>query len=404
MKTKVTLEEAQELLKSQILPVDSEKLPLLLAHQRVLARDIYAPMDQPPFDRSPLDGYAVRSRDTAGAGEAHPVLLEVIEEVCAGNSPQREVTAGTACRIMTGAPIPMGADCIIRQEETKEIGNQVEIYRQMSAMENYCFKGEDIKKESLILSEGSFLNYVAIGILASMGIDEVSVYRLPKIAVLSTGDELMNIGGELLPGKIYNSNLYTIGFRLKEFGMDPIFLDNAADELDSLCTAIRSGLERCDMLITLGGVSVGKKDLLKDAMRTLGADILFWKMNMKPGTPALCSVLDDKPVISLSGNPAAAAITFELLVRPALSLLARRKDLDLKKADAVMEIDYEKESSKRRLLRGKLVAKTTQELVEPGSKHSPGVLSSFSDCNCLIDIPAGTPSLKKGQQVTIFKL
>lgn len=404
MKTKVTLEEAQELLKSRILPVDSERVPLFLAHQRVLAKDIYAPMDQPPFDRSPLDGYAVKSRDTKGAGEAHPVLLEVIEEVCAGSCPQREVTAGTACRIMTGAPIPVGADCIIRQEETKEIGNQVEIYCQMSAMENYCLKGEDIKKESLILSEGSFLNYVAIGILASMGIGEVPVYRLPKIAVLSTGDELMKIGSELLPGKIYNSNLYTIGFRLKEFGMDPILLDNAADELDALCTAIRSGLERCDMLITLGGVSVGKKDLLKDAMRTLGADILFWKMNMKPGTPALCSVLDEKPVISLSGNPAAAAITFEMLVRPVLSLLAKRKDLDLKKAEAVMEIDYEKESSKRRLLRGKLIINATPELVEPGSKHSPGVLSSFSDCNCLIDIPAGTPSLKKGQRVTIFKL
>jgi molybdopterin molybdotransferase len=404
MKTKVTLEEAQEMLTSRVFPSPAETVPLLVAHQRILAQDIYAPIDQPPFDRSPLDGYALRSSDTLGAEAANPVRLEVIEEVCAGSCPQRELTAGTACRIMTGAPIPKGADCIIRQEDTSESGNLVTISQQLSPGENYCFKGEDIKKGSLLLKDGFLLNYVGIGILASMGFREVPVYRVPKVAVLSTGDELTDIGSELSPGKIYNSNLYTIGLRLKELGMEPLLLGSAPDELDQLCEAITSATRDCDILITLGGVSVGKKDLLKDAMKAVGAEILFWRMNMKPGTPALCSILEGKPVISLSGNPAAAAITFELLARPVLSLVSHHKDVDLHKTEAIMETPYPKESSKRRMLRGKLIQREGQEFVEPGSKHSPGVLSSFSDCNCLIDIPAGTPGLEKGQKVTIFKL
>lgn len=404
MKTKVTLEDAQEMLTSRVFPSPAETVPLLLAHQRILAQDIYAPINHPPFDRSPLDGYALRSIDTLGAETANPVHLEVIEEVCAGSCPQRELTAGTTCRIMTGAPIPKGADCVIRQEDTTESGNRVTINQQLSSGKNYCFKGEDIEKGSLLLKEGCLLNYVGIGLLASMGYREIPVYRIPKVAVLSTGDELTDIGSALSPGKIYNSNLYTIGLRLKELGMEPLLLDSIPDDLDQLCEAVASAIKDCDVLITLGGVSVGKKDLLKDAMKAVGAEILFWRMNMKPGTPALCSMLEGKPVISLSGNPAAAAITFELLARPVLSLVSHRKDIDLQKSEAIMETPYPKESSKRRMLRGKLTLREGQEVVEPGSKHSPGVLSSFSDCNCLIDIPAGTPGLEKGQKVTIFKL
>ncbi len=404
MKTKITLEEAHEILKSCFELNDTEMVSIFDAHQRVLAQDIFAPIDQPPFDRSPVDGYAIKASDSIGASAEHPLKLEIIEEVFAGQFPEKEVLEKKACRIMTGAPIPRGADCVIRQEEAAESVGFVEIQMQLVSGENYCYQGEDIKKGEHILKKEDVLNYAGIGILVCMGITEVLVYKIPKVAVLSTGDELTPVGQQLQPGKIYNSNLYMIGMRLKEFGMETIILGNVADDIEESCKRIKEGLAQADILITIGGASVGKKDLIKESMREVGADTLFWKVNMKPGTPVLVSKLDGKPIISLSGNPAAASISLEVMVREFLAYYAHRNDLIPQKTEAILDNSFNKESTRRRVLRGKLVKKGADDVVELVRKHSSGVLSSLYHCNCLVDVPAGTAALQKGQSVTIYKL
>jgi molybdopterin molybdotransferase len=404
MKMKIPLEEAQSLLETYCGSAGTERVSLLEAHGRVLAQDITAPINQPPFDRSPLDGYALRAEDSVGASKERPVRLKVIEEVFAGGFPQKEVKERTATRIMTGAPIPKGANCILRQEETLEENGDVLIYSQLKAWDNYCYAGEDMEKGDLVLKKETLLNFAWIGILASLGIKEVLVYKRPKVAVISTGDELSNLGEELTPGKIYNSNLYTIGMRLKELGIEHILLDSAPDEIEKLSLRIKDALSKADFLITTGGVSVGKKDIVKDAIKILGASILFWKVNLQPGTPVLCSQLDGKLIFSLSGNPAAAMVNFEMLVRTALAKYAHRKDLRLIKTEAVLKSPFPKASKNRRFVRGKLILDAEEKLVELPEKHSSGVLSSLLDCNCVVDVPAGTPPLEVGQRVKIFIL
>lgn len=407
MRQNISLEEAQSILTTEVSKtkiIEVEKLNIREAQGRVLAENIYSTIKQPPFNRSPLDGYALRAEDSKGAKEGYAIELEIIEEICAGSYPQKEIKKGMATRIMTGAPIPKGADCVIRQENTIRENHTVQIYEELSKWDNYCFAGEDIKKDQLVLEKESLLNFAAIGVIASLGIKEVLVYRKPKVGVLSTGDELMDVGETLLPGKIYNSNLYTIGTRLQELSAESIMLGSAVDHMDIVCERIKESLEKVDILITTGGVSVGKKDILKDVMKKLGAEVLFWRVDIKPGTPVLCSVLHGKLVISLSGNPAASTITFELLVRPILAKYARRKDVELRKVQSYLKDSFLKKSSRRRILRGKIVETQQGTVVQLPDKHSSGVLSSMIGCNCLVDVPGGSTSLKEGDKVQVFRL
>jgi len=401
----IELEKAQGIVNERMPYLGTERVDLLQAHERVLAEDIYSSINQPPFNRSPLDGYAFKAEDSQGASKNNPVSLQVIEEIHAGSCAKKEVEKGTAIRIMTGAPIPEGADCVIRQEDTSQEGNTVQIFTELSQWDNYCFMGEDFKKGDLMLKKNSFLKSAEIGVLASLGVNEISVYKKPRVAILSTGDELLDVKEELIPGKIYNSNLYTIATRVKEFSGEPVILGIAGDDRESIEKNIKAGLDKADFLITTGGVSVGKKDIVKEVLQGMGAEILFWKINIKPGTPALCSVLDKKLIISLSGNPAAATITFELLVRPLLAKITRREDLELKKITAVFKDSFSKKSSRRRFLRGLLSETPQGRIVElTRGKQTPGVLSSILNSNCLIDLPGGSPPLKAGEPVEVIPL
>ena len=401
----IELEEAQEIINEKMPYLGTERVDLLKAHGRVLAEDIYSFINQPPFNRSPLDGYALKAEDSQGAGQNNPISLQVIEEIHAGSCAKKKVETGTAIRIMTGAPIPEGADCIIRQEDTSQTGDTVRIFTELSRWDNYCFVGEDFKKGDLMLKKNSFLKFAEIGVLASLGVNEVSVYQKPRVAILSTGDELLDVKEKLLPGKIYNSNLYTIATRVKEFSGKPVILGIAGDDRESIEKSIAEGFAKSDLLITTGGVSVGKKDIVKEVLEGMGAEILFWKINIKPGTPALCSILNGKLIVSLSGNPAAATITFELLVRPLLAKITNRADLELKKVTAVFEDNFPKKSSRRRFVRGHLSEAREGRIVKlTRGKQTPGVLSSILNSNCLIDLPGGSPPLKAGEPVEVIPL
>ena len=310
-----------------------------------------------------------------------------------------KVVAGTAVRIMTGAPIPEGADCIVGQEDTDYGEDTVEVYEKISAYENYCFAGEDYKAGTKIIDKGMKLGAVEIGILASLGLREAYVLRKPRAAVLTTGDELVLPGEELKPGKIYDSNLYTVVTRLTALGAEVVRKGRTGDSKEEAAAWIRDAGKEADIIITTGGVSVGKKDIMHDVLKLLNCERIFWKIAVKPGMPTLCAQYEGKLLICLSGNPLGAAVNLELLVRPILSKLMERKDLELKRIRAVTQSAFPKRSGVTRYVRA---------FYEDGSVRIPkgsnasGILSSMCGCNCLIEIPAGTPELKKGEEVWII--
>ncbi|MDR1571597.1 MAG: molybdopterin molybdotransferase MoeA [Clostridiales Family XIII bacterium] len=398
------LEQAQALIREHSDRLGTERVAISGSHGRVLAEDVFSPMDQPPFDRAPVDGFALRASDTAGASENSPASLAVGETLYAGSWPARSVVAGTAARIMTGAPIPPGADCVIRQEDVSSGGGLVRIARPMRPGENYVYAGEDLKAGERVLLEGQCLNYAAVGILSSIGACEAAVYRLPRVALISTGDEIVEPGAPLGPGKIYNSNAFTIGLRLKELGAEVLQRGIVPDEPRALAEAMAGAAEAADLVLTTGGASVGAKDVAMESLELLGADILFKGLRMKPGSPAICGLFGRRLILCLSGNPAAASITFELLGRVALCGLAGNEGLLPVRIRAALKSGFGKPSLGRRFLRGRLVREAEAERIELVGKNSSGVLSSLLECNCLVDIPAGTGALKAGDMVDALML
>lgn len=396
------LEEAQRILLMHSQSVcDCETVPLLDAVDRVLAEDVRALRDQPPFPRSPLDGYAVRSADIAGALEASPVQLEVVDEVAAGHVGAKQVTCGTAVRIMTGAPIPEGADCIVRQEDTDYGMKMVSVRKAVGAWKNYCFAGDDYHARDLLMQEGNLIGSAEIGVLASQGATTVKVYRPIRVMVLATGDEIVPPGKPLAPGKIYDSNLHLICARLRQWGIQPIYAGFVADDVDAAARIIETHGAAVDLIVTTGGVSVGKRDIMHDVFTKLQIETLFWRIAIKPGMPALGGLYRNTPVVGLSGNPYGAAAGMELLVRPMLARMSRRDALALRWVDAVVEGEYAKRSPIRRFLRASV--RNGRVRPTPGSNDS-GVLSSFCGCNCMIDIPAGNAGLENGDVVKVVLL
>lgn len=399
----VTLEQAVCLLLGSCHKVEETELcQVLECSGRLLAEEVRAEGDQPPFDRSPVDGYALRSQDITGAEKANPVYLEVLEEIDAGAWPSYDLGPGQAARIMTGAPIPKGADCCIYQEQTDYGEKQVAVYEPCKAYGNYCFQGEDIKAGTLVLSKGIRLSYVEAGILAGLGRREALVYKRARVSVLASGDELTEPGEELEPGKIYDNNLYFLAVRLKELGAEAVFIKRIGDCEEEMAEALLQAAPDSDLIITTGGVSVGNRDIMHQALRMAGAKRLFWKILMKPGMPAIGSVLNSTPVVSLSGNPFGALADFELLCRPMLSVITGDDSLKLMTQRAKLSQGFKKPSPSRRFLRGHY--ENGEVWIPEVNKHASGILSSMAGCNCLVDIPAGTESIKPGETVKLLVL
>lgn len=389
----ITFEQAIELLTAHVEAVDdTEEVLLLAALGRVAAQNYYATFDNPPFDRSPLDGYALKSSDTPGN-------FKIIGEECAGDFFAGEIKSGEALRIMTGAAMPKGSDCVIRQEDVKVDGEKIFVNKKLKHHENYCFAGEDIKSGSLLVGEDTKITAAHIAVLASQGVNLVKIYRRPKIAIASTGDELIQPYEKLSPGKIYNSNIYLLAARLFEMGFSPKILYNLPDDADTCAEKIFSMRDELDLLITTGGVSVGKKDIMHDVVKKIGERI-FWRVMMKPGAPVIGWTCGKFLGVALSGNPFAAYATFELLARPVLAKLSRRADILYKRGRGILANDFPKKSFGRRFIR----AKFDGEKIFLPNRHESGSLYSAVDCNALVDIPAGSDVLKAGAEVEIILL
>lgn len=402
MYKKISLEEAQNLLIKNVKKTDEMCINILKAHGEVLAETIVSPINQPPFDRSPLDGYALIAEDLENLSLNNPMKFKVIDEIYAGEVSSKKIEKGEAIRLMTGAPIPEGANCVIKHEDVIEKEDTIFISKQILPWQNYCFKGEDVKKGDRVLEKGRFLTSNEIGLIASLGIEKVKIYRKPNISILSTGDELIDIGEEHLPGKIYNSNIYSLAFRIKELNLNYKILGQVQDNVKLIKEKIKKHIEKTDMVITTGGVSAGKKDLMIDVLKDLGAEILFWGVEMKPGSSVLCGKYKGRLILCLSGNPAAGLIGFEVIARPMLAYASRQEAIKLKYCKGKITENYNKKSNVRRFLRGRMYLEEGKYYVFPISgNNSSGLLSENINCNCLIDIPKGSIGIKKYQEVDI---
>lgn len=380
---------------------DVENLNTKDSLDRILAEDIYAPMNNPPFDKSPLDGFAIRGEDTENASIENPIDFKVIDTIYAGATSKKTIGQFEAIRIMTGAKMPEGSDAVIRLEDV--IGNKdaISINKYLKPFSNYCYKGEDVKVGELLMKRHSPLNAIHLGVLSSMGIRTVNVFRKPIVGILVTGDEVTEIDSELEEGKIYDSNEMLLCSRLSELGISYLKLDKQEDNIDKVCKTIDNNIDKLDLLITTGGVSVGDKDIFHGVIEKLGAKQLFWRVNIQPGTPLMYSIYKNKPILSLSGNPFASLATFEILGRPLISRLSSDIRLETKCVKATLLSDFNKESKNRRFIRA---IYNDGEVLLPYGGHSSGMLLSMANCNALVDIEAGNRGIKKGSTVDIILL
>ena len=398
----IELEQAVEILLAHASPVtETEDVPLLDAVGRVAAEDIKAGFDNPPFDRSPLDGYTFAAASTRMAKAESPVTLRVVAEECAGDFFAGTVGAGECVRIMTGGAIPQGCDCVVRQEDVREDGDAIRVPFTSKPYENYCYAGEDIKKGTVILRQGQIIRAAQIAVLASEGHVTVRVHRRVRVAVASTGDELLQPGEPLRPGKIYNSNLYLLAGRLKELGAEVTVVGSVPDDVERAAEVIASYADKVDVFLTSGGVSVGKKDIMHGVVPALGAERLFWRVCMKPGAPAIAYTRGRLLGIALSGNPFAAFATFELMAKPALLRIAGQTDVLPARRRAVLADAFPKECLGRRFLRARMEADGRVSLPD---QHESGSLFSAAGCDAFVDVPAGTKPLAAGTEVEVVLL
>ncbi|HEY5555960.1 gephyrin-like molybdotransferase Glp [Acetobacterium sp.] len=402
MLEEIELSQAIEILLENSQPVQTTEIKSILeALSRIAAQDVLAPIDNPPFDRSPMDGYALIAEDSMGASREKPVELKVVGKIFAGECCDIILKPHEAIRIMTGAMIPTGANCVIKQESTNYGENLVEIYEPLKAYQNYSYRGDDFKKGTKLVSEGEKLNFVHLALLSSMGYPTVKVYQMPKVALIVTGDELIHPGEVLVKGKIFNSNLFLIGGRLKELSINPVYLQLAGDDVSIVTEKLQQALVAADLVITTGGVSLGEKDIFHEVLPKLGADRKFWKVKIKPGTPAMFSTYENKPILSLSGSPFGALTAFELLARPMLGKMARDNSLLMTADTAIIENDFCKKSKCKRFIRA-IYHNGRVRLPEGG--NTTGMIASMKDCNCLLEIEPGKSGYEKGDTVKILVL
>lgn len=398
------LEAALPMLLQYAHPLGAENINVQSALGRVLAEDIHAPVSLPPFNRSPLDGYAVRAEDIACATPDRPVKLKIDQEIPPGSSAQKELGRNQAAAITTGSPLPPGADVVIKLEDVKKIDDLIEVGAPLPAYSNYCFAGEDVRQGELVLSSGNVIGPTSIGILAGLGLSAVPVYRAPKVAVIGNGNELADVHEQLKPGQIFDTNSYVIASYVRQVGASPVQAGTVSDNVEVIASKIAAQLENVNLVITTGGVSVGNRDLVKEALFSIGAKILFHRIAMRPGTPALGAVKNGKLIICLSGNQAAAFVTFHLLALPVLANLMGITKRQLTGTTAVLHNDYPKASKQRNFLRGHAYFNNGTLKVRITGKQNPGMFQSTLYCNALIDVPAGTAVLKAGNQVSVLLL
>ncbi len=412
----LSVEEALQKILDAVNVLDAESTPLMESLGQVLAEDIISDITVPPLDNSAMDGYAVRSDDTRGASEKTPKTLKVIDTVIAGGLSKKEVAPGTAIRIMTGAPIPLGADSVVQFENTDDAKNkdassnqspeQVNIFTETTPGQSIRHAGEDVAKGKLVLKKGTVIRPAEIGLMASIGHSRVKVIRRPVVAVLSTGNELVEIDKPLSAGKIYDSNSYSIAGLVKRYGCIPKILGIARDNEKDLVKKLKQAQD-ADMLLTTGGVSMGDYDMVKDILARDG-QMVFWKVRVKPGKPLAFGKIKGKnksiPHLGLPGNAASCMVSFELFVRPALLKMMGKSNLRKPTVEAIIENTVKNDAGRRIYDRAIIEKRDGHYYARLTGPQGSGILTSMSLANGLVLIPEESGGVKKGDIVQALML
>jgi molybdopterin molybdotransferase len=408
----IKIEDALKTILDAVKPLDAEMVRLTESLDRVLAQAMRADSDIPGFDNSAMDGYAVKSIDLKGASKNNPRVLEVIADLKAGDLPKKVLQNNQVIRIMTGAVMPKGADSVVMVEDTQRQEKNkvnpapacrgwVKIFRETGKGENIRKAGEDVKKGELVVPRGTLLKSAHIGLLASLGIAKVGVTRKPKVAILATGDEVVDVGGKLKPGKIRSSNTYSLYAQIIKSGGIPKNLGIAKDRPQELEKKIKLGFD-CDIILTSGGVSVGDYDLVKVILAKLGTNIKFWKIAMRPGKPLVFGTFKDKLVFGLPGNPVSSMVSFEIFVRPAiLKMLGQKYNHGTKEVEAQVEEEIKKKPGFRYFLRANTRWHQGRYLTKTTGPQGSGILKSMAAANSLIILPEEEEKIEKGARTTV---
>ncbi len=395
--------QARQIILDNTLKLNSEILQIEQALNRVIAENVIAEMNIPPFTRSPLDGFALRAVDTVNANNYNPVKLRINGLSDCGQPFKGKIQKGQCLRIFTGAQVPESVDAVIAQEEVKVENDTITVFQPLNKGDNIVQPGEDIKTGELIIKSGTRLKPAHLGLLASLGRSYVKTYRQPVVAVFSTGQELTTPGSQLQEAEIYDCNTTLLSALVKEAQGTAVTGKPLADNVDLIAAAITEHLNQADALITSGGVSVGDHDLVFQAVKKAGGEILFWRLKMKPGTPMLVAKLNNKLIFCLSGNPGAAHVTFDLFVRPSLLQMSGNHSWRRPNLKAVLEHPINKNNGQNRFIRAKCKYSLADGLyrVAAAEREKPGSISASIESNAIIYRPAGASELETGDSITI---
>ncbi len=410
----LSVEEAQQRVLRVFEPLPTERVDILAAVGRVLASDVHADEDLPPHANSAMDGYAVRANETAQAAPESPTRLRIVGDLPAGAVPRQAVTPGTAIRIMTGAPLPPGADAVVRVEDTDQQDGYVRVYVRVDPGNYVRPAGEDVRAGTLALERGTALRPQEIGMLAALGHSRVAVARKPRVAILATGDELISLDEPLTIGKIRNSNSYSNAAQVIQHGGEPLLLGIARDTTEALTGKLKAGLkEDVDLVLTSGGVSVGDFDLVKEVLATEG-EIDFWRVRMKPGKPLAFGHLRTcpsqgsgarpVPVLGLPGNPVSVMVSFEIFVRPVLLKMQGARDWERPTVAATLMDDIPHKDDRRHFVRVWLTWQDGEYRAYLTGAQGSGILSSMVKANALAIIPEDWDCAPAGARVRVMRL
>jgi molybdenum cofactor synthesis domain-containing protein len=404
----MTFDEAKRVIteKLKLEALGEEEISLLEAYNRVLKEDTASALDIPPFHRSTVDGYAVKAEDTFGAEENQPVKLKACGVVNVGEPPKISLGKGEAAEIVTGAPIPEGADAAVMVEDTDREDATLLVYRAVTKSENVMKKGTDIKKGETVLKAGQVLGASEIGVLAALGMTKVKVFKVPVVAVLSTGAEVTEPGKKLPPGKIYDINAYSLSTAVRESGGTPVYLGVVPDDKAELRKALEQALASADMVITSGGVSVGPKDLTPQIVDSLGKPgLIVCGIAVKPGKPTTAALVGRKPVFALPGHPTSALLMFHLLVRPVIRLLSSRPESEATTVKAKAGTRMFSAKGRRTFVMVKLKRDKSNRLVaEPVETGASGAITTLAKADGFVEIPENQQFIDSGEEITVALL
>ena len=396
----IQVQEALDQILSQIEFKGVEKIPLDQALGRVLAEDIVSRINNPPLDNSAMDGYALIAEDIQSATPENPIKLEMVEEIAAGYTAKRVLRPGQTMRIMTGAPIPTGANAVLMQEDTQKDGNSILCLDKADVEENIRQAGEDVKVGDQVIKKGTTLTPAHIGMLAVVGRSQIAVGQRPVVSILSTGDEVLELDETPEGPQIFNSNGHMLAAQIKSAGGIPIYLGIAKDTEKALMEKFEWAL-KADIVVSSGGVSVGDYDLVKASLKKMGQDMLFWKVAMKPGKPLAFGHIDKIPIFGLPGNPVSSFVSFEQFVRPSLRKVLGCSDLSHKTVQAKLTRTIKKKAGRLHFLSAIVSWTDGEYTVTPAGEQGSGILKSAANANGLLVFPLEDEKIEEGQQVAV---